>query len=167
MLPAGIAGGQDGNVTVFDLADGSLVTSFKAAVDTVNGLQFHPFMPLAATASGRHSCLAPASSRLQLCTKPAQPSSSELSATFPPAGHRRYPLAPSSDDSASDDDEDAQRRSRRYRPAEELSTASLENVLRLWRFEGTWLDFEAAAVNASLTNGLHEAECRSVPCLSE
>ena len=46
---------------MFDLADGSLVTSFKAAADTVNGLQFHPFMPLAATASGRHSCLAAAS----------------------------------------------------------------------------------------------------------
>ena len=45
---------------MFDLADGSLVTSFTAAADTVNGLQFHPFMPLAATASGGHSCLAAA-----------------------------------------------------------------------------------------------------------
>ena len=77
---------------MYDLADGSLVTSFKAAADTVNGLQFHPFMPLAATASGRHSCLAAASCQVAAVHKPAQPGSSELVATFP--GCRPQALSP-------------------------------------------------------------------------
>lgn len=46
------AGGQDGKVRVYDLNLGEQVHEFTAAADTVNGLQFHPFLPLAATASG-------------------------------------------------------------------------------------------------------------------
>ena len=47
------AGGSTGRVQVFDLQDGQEVGSYPAAADTVNGFQFHPFLPLAATASGR------------------------------------------------------------------------------------------------------------------
>ena len=39
-------------VRVFDLRDGSEVASFWAAHDTVNGFEFHPYLPFAATASG-------------------------------------------------------------------------------------------------------------------
>lgn len=48
-------GGVDGKVLSFDLTTGEQVSDFQAATDTVNGFQFHPFLPLAATASGhRH-----------------------------------------------------------------------------------------------------------------
>ena len=46
-------GGQDGLVRFFDLRDGAEVGSFRAAVDTVNGCEFHPLLPLLATASGQ------------------------------------------------------------------------------------------------------------------
>ena len=45
-------GGQDGKVRVFDLTTGEPAASFQAASDTVNGLMFHPCLPLLATASG-------------------------------------------------------------------------------------------------------------------
>ena len=37
---------------MFDLTTGAAVQSFQAAEDTVNGFEFHPYLPLAATASG-------------------------------------------------------------------------------------------------------------------
>ena len=43
---------MDGKVLSFDLTTGEQVSDFQAATDTVNGFQFHPFLPLAATASG-------------------------------------------------------------------------------------------------------------------
>ena len=46
------SGGVDGNVRTFDLATGEQISSFQAASDTVNGFQFHPYLPLAAAASG-------------------------------------------------------------------------------------------------------------------
>ena len=46
------AGGSDGRVRVFDLADGTEVASFTAGHDTTNGCQYHPFLPLLSTASG-------------------------------------------------------------------------------------------------------------------
>ncbi|KAI3429583.1 hypothetical protein D9Q98_005669 [Chlorella vulgaris] len=46
-------GGEDGVVRVFDLCDGSPAGQFAAAADTVNGVSFHPFLPLLATASGQ------------------------------------------------------------------------------------------------------------------
>jgi telomerase Cajal body protein 1 len=49
-------GGEDGSVHVFDLRDGSPRAHFQAAEDTVNGLDFHPFLPLMATASGTSHC---------------------------------------------------------------------------------------------------------------
>ena len=45
-------GGQDGEARVFDLKTGECVAAFAASDDTVNGIEFHPFLPLAATASG-------------------------------------------------------------------------------------------------------------------
>jgi hypothetical protein len=41
-------------VRTFDLQTGEEVASYIAASDTVNGVQFHPFLPLVATASGVH-----------------------------------------------------------------------------------------------------------------
>ncbi|KAI7843049.1 hypothetical protein COHA_003223 [Chlorella ohadii] len=53
-------GGEDGVVRLFDLRDGSEAGQFPAADDTVNGVAFHPFLPLLATASGqRRYFLAP------------------------------------------------------------------------------------------------------------
>ncbi|XP_057764645.1 uncharacterized protein LOC130985597 [Salvia miltiorrhiza] len=45
-------GGQDGLVHIYDLQTGEWVSSFQAALDTVNGFGFHPFLPMAATSSG-------------------------------------------------------------------------------------------------------------------
>ncbi|KAL8192514.1 hypothetical protein R6Q57_027699 [Mikania cordata] len=45
-------GGQDGVVHIYDLQTGQWVSSFQAASDTVSGFSFHPFLPMAATASG-------------------------------------------------------------------------------------------------------------------
>ena len=49
------AGGSKGRIQVFDLQEGQEVASHQVAADTVNGFQFHPFLPLAATASGKHA----------------------------------------------------------------------------------------------------------------
>ena len=47
-----VSGGSNGKVVNFDLTSGEQVSRFQAALDTVNGFQFHPFLPLSATASG-------------------------------------------------------------------------------------------------------------------
>jgi hypothetical protein len=47
------AGGSRGRLRVFDLQEGQEVAGYQAAADTVNGFHFHPFLPLAATASGK------------------------------------------------------------------------------------------------------------------
>ncbi len=49
------AGGSKGRIQIFDLQEGQEVAGYQAAADTVNGFQFHPFLPLAATASGKHA----------------------------------------------------------------------------------------------------------------
>ncbi|KAK9861596.1 hypothetical protein WJX84_007684 [Apatococcus fuscideae] len=46
-------GGESGAVEVFDLRDGTLVSTHPVAEDTVNGCSFHPCLPLAAVASGQ------------------------------------------------------------------------------------------------------------------
>ena len=46
-------GGTDGKVVNFDLTSGEQVSSFRVAEDTVNGIHFHPYLPLSATASGQ------------------------------------------------------------------------------------------------------------------
>ena len=46
------AGGTDGAMSVFDLREGARVASYYLAGDTLNGVHFHPFLPLLATASG-------------------------------------------------------------------------------------------------------------------
>ena len=61
------SGGVDGQVASFDLTTGEQVSSFRAATDTVNGLQFHPYLPLAATASGRPPTLLCFVSHLSTC----------------------------------------------------------------------------------------------------
>jgi hypothetical protein len=50
-------GGEDGFVSVHDLADGQCVNRFRAAPDCVNGFNFHPFLNLSATASGNRKFL--------------------------------------------------------------------------------------------------------------
>ena len=54
--PLAYSGGSDGKVVSFDLTTGEPVSTFLAATDTLNGFQFHPYLPLAATASGMQSC---------------------------------------------------------------------------------------------------------------
>ncbi|CAA0835982.1 Transducin/WD40 repeat-like superfamily protein [Striga hermonthica] len=46
-------GGQDGLVHIYDLQTGEWVSSFQAASDTINGVSFHPLLPMAATSSGQ------------------------------------------------------------------------------------------------------------------
>lgn len=57
------AGGTDGKVRVFDLASGSERTQFSASHDTVNGCQYHPFLPVLATASGQRRFMVDESDR--------------------------------------------------------------------------------------------------------
>ncbi|KAI5656964.1 hypothetical protein M9H77_25757 [Catharanthus roseus] len=45
-------GGQDGSVHIYNLQNGQWVSSFQAALDTINGFSFHPFYPMAASSSG-------------------------------------------------------------------------------------------------------------------
>ncbi|PSR98556.1 Telomerase Cajal body protein [Actinidia chinensis var. chinensis] len=45
-------GGQDGLVHIYNLQTGQWVSSFQAALDTVNGFSFHPYLPMAAASSG-------------------------------------------------------------------------------------------------------------------
>ena len=55
ILPMGshlASGSTDGSVLLYDLVSGDLVSSWKAAADAVNGVSFHPYATLVATASG-------------------------------------------------------------------------------------------------------------------
>ncbi|XP_062017038.1 uncharacterized protein LOC133733438 isoform X1 [Rosa rugosa] len=52
-------GGQDGFVHIYDLQTGQWVSGFQAALDTVNGFSFHPFLPMATTSSGHRRFLPP------------------------------------------------------------------------------------------------------------
>ncbi|KAF5728641.1 telomerase Cajal body protein 1 [Tripterygium wilfordii] len=45
-------GGQDGFVHIYDLQTGQWMSGFQAAADTVNGFNFHPSLPMAASSSG-------------------------------------------------------------------------------------------------------------------
>lgn len=40
---------------VFDLRDGTEILELHCTDDTINGLEFHPYMPLIATASGERA----------------------------------------------------------------------------------------------------------------
>ncbi|XP_059437677.1 uncharacterized protein LOC132170641 [Corylus avellana] len=52
-------GGQDGLVHIYDLQTGHWVSSFHAALDTVSGFSFHPFLPMAASSSGHRRFVLP------------------------------------------------------------------------------------------------------------
>ncbi|KAM1154502.1 hypothetical protein ACFX19_037476 [Malus domestica] len=52
-------GGQDGVVHIYDLQTGQWVSGFQAALDTVNGFSFHPFLPMATTSSGHRRFVDP------------------------------------------------------------------------------------------------------------
>ncbi|KAL7213182.1 hypothetical protein ACSBR2_015816 [Camellia fascicularis] len=45
-------GGEDGLVHIYNLQTGQWVSSFQAALDTVNCFSFHPFLPMAGSSSG-------------------------------------------------------------------------------------------------------------------
>jgi hypothetical protein len=101
-------------VRVFDLSDGAPVCEFAVAEDTVNGVHFHPVLPLLATASGaRMQCAwhsqACGNNRGQslnvlgvLCSPSPPLSIVSERRVCTHAGHRRYFLAPD-EDGASDD----------------------------------------------------------------
>lgn len=101
-------GGEDGAVRVFNLRDGSLAHQFVAAADTVNGVAFHPFLPLLATASGQRRY-------------PLAPSDSEDSSSS------------SSDSSGSESDEDGGLRGSKRVAAVPGGLSADENVLRVWQ----------------------------------
>ncbi|XP_052201678.1 uncharacterized protein LOC127807682 isoform X2 [Diospyros lotus] len=52
-------GGQDGLVHIYNLQTGQWVSSFQAALDTVNGFSFHPFLAMAASSSGHRRFISP------------------------------------------------------------------------------------------------------------
>ncbi|XP_027917137.1 telomerase Cajal body protein 1 [Vigna unguiculata] len=52
-------GGQDGLVHIYNLQTGQWVSSFEAALDTVNGFSFHPFLPHAVSSSGHRRFVIP------------------------------------------------------------------------------------------------------------
>ncbi|BFG27651.1 hypothetical protein CerSpe_139260 [Prunus speciosa] len=52
-------GGQDGIVHIYDLQTGQWVSGFQAALDTVNGFSFHPFLPIATSSSGQRRFVGP------------------------------------------------------------------------------------------------------------
>ncbi|XP_062017039.1 uncharacterized protein LOC133733438 isoform X2 [Rosa rugosa] len=52
-------GRKDGFVHIYDLQTGQWVSGFQAALDTVNGFSFHPFLPMATTSSGHRRFLPP------------------------------------------------------------------------------------------------------------
>lgn len=52
-------GGQDGIVHIYDLQTGQWVSGFQAALDTVNGFSFHPFLPMATSSSGQRRFVGP------------------------------------------------------------------------------------------------------------
>ncbi|RYR65772.1 hypothetical protein Ahy_A03g011695 isoform B [Arachis hypogaea] len=52
-------GGQDGLVHIYDLQTGQWVSGFQAALDTVNGFSFHPFLPHAVSSSGHRRFVIP------------------------------------------------------------------------------------------------------------
>ncbi|KAL2925262.1 Telomerase Cajal body protein 1 [Bienertia sinuspersici] len=52
-------GGQDGLVHIYDLQTGQWTSSFAAALDTVNGFSFHPFLPMAVSSSGHRRFAVP------------------------------------------------------------------------------------------------------------
>ncbi|KAF4386908.1 hypothetical protein F8388_006863 [Cannabis sativa] len=49
----------DGTVHIYDLKTGQWVSSFQAALDTVSGFSFHPFLPMAASSSGHRRFVVP------------------------------------------------------------------------------------------------------------
>ena len=105
-LPACCAGGEDGVVRVFDLRDGSLAASLSAAQDTVNGVAFHPVLPMLATASGAP----PPPMMLRSVCMPAAGAerTPTLSACVPLcAGQRRLDVEPVGGGSSSSEDSGA------------------------------------------------------------
>ncbi|XP_004504976.1 uncharacterized protein [Cicer arietinum] len=62
-------GGQDGSVHIYDLQTGQWVSSFEAALDTVNGFSFHPFLPHAVSSSGHRRFVIPDDSNEDLCLR--------------------------------------------------------------------------------------------------
>ncbi|KAL2343960.1 hypothetical protein Fmac_005245 [Flemingia macrophylla] len=60
-------GGQDGLVHIYNLQTGQWVSSFGAALDTVNGFSFHPFLPHAVSSSGHRRFVVPDDDNKELC----------------------------------------------------------------------------------------------------
>ncbi|RZC03622.1 Telomerase Cajal body protein 1 isoform C [Glycine soja] len=60
-------GGQDGLVHIYNLQTGQWVSSFEAALDTVNGFSFHPFLPHAVSSSGHRRFVIPDDGNEEFC----------------------------------------------------------------------------------------------------
>ncbi|KAK9818157.1 hypothetical protein WJX72_007963 [[Myrmecia] bisecta] len=111
-------GGQDGMVRMFDLRTGEAAGDYVAAADTVNGVQFHPFLPLLATASGqRRFYLAPSDSDSDSDAENAVPNKPSAPVTTT-AGEEH---------------------------AAKQKLPALENVLSVWRYPCSWVEIPAAS----------------------
>eukprot|EP00884_Botryococcus_braunii_P006725 jgi/Botrbrau1/16053/Bobra.7_2s0027.1 len=135
------SGGQDGSVRVFDLASGAAVANFGVADDVVNGFQFHPYLPLAATATGDRNTLA----QLPMDYDDPCPSSAPSSAC-------------SSSENLSDGDEDSDQSPKRR--AWDTKSA-VRNALTMWRFPFVYVGAEEADAVAIATL---EGACTAVSC---
>ena len=124
-LLATLAGGEDGQVRVFDLREGSEAARFPAAADTVCAVSFHPVLPLLTTASGqRRYPLAPHDDSDSDSSSSGLESNSELAAS-------------SGNDSGGEG------------AARQSSLAADENVLRVWCFAAQPLQAADAAAEVA------------------
>ncbi|PSC69324.1 telomerase Cajal body 1 [Micractinium conductrix] len=118
-------GGEDGQVRVFDLREGSEAARFPAAADTVCAVSFHPVLPLLTTASGqRRYPLAPHDDSDSDSSSSGLESNSELAAS-------------SGNDSGGEG------------AARQSSLAADENVLRVWCFAAQPLQAADAAAEVA------------------
>ena len=155
------AGGEDGHVRVFDLRDGKPVASHRAADDTVNGFEFHPYLPFAASTSGApvelqsfHCSTTPFHAMLSFMHGMLLVSASTLVAMFNTlasargfyTGHRRFPAADQLSDEENEDPDSAAATAADaatttaadaadVTKTSTSATARLENAMLIWRYQ--------------------------------
>eukprot|EP00887_Chlorella_sp_A99_P003250 scaffold9.g3250.t1 len=142
-LATGRLRGEDGRVRVFDLRCGSEVAAFAAAADTVSGCDFHPLLPLLATASGhRRFPLAPADSS---SGSGSDSDSSSGSSSCNSSGEEDERPDGAAGAPAPAGGSRAAAAARRGAAAKALAPGTDENALRVWRFQADVLQLAAAA----------------------
>jgi hypothetical protein len=135
--PAGrhlASGGEDGCVRVYDLRDGAEVAAHRVAGDTVTGCEFHPYLPLLATASGhRRLYLAPSDSSGSVSGSESESGGGGAASGMEEGGQPEAPAA-----------------ARRGGPG---GLTRDENVLRVWRFAASPAEAAPVAEAEELAGG--------------